>query len=186
MGAFELCPEERKDNWIRGWGPSRKHPNPIQARRPSDLTPMPGRAASGAWSLRGCKLGGDGQGDRRRAKQVKAFAGGWEDDAGGVKYGFTSPPSSRVFLRVLYLLASGYACSNLSFCVYVCVSMPVNTYDVIHTSTTPIMRGCRGSFVRKGRLAGQQGAEGRWSVLLVFYLHRHIRRQLFVSVHQPI
>lgn len=75
---------------------------------------------------------------------------------------------------------------GFSFGLYLHVCVSLGTCDVICGPTNTIMagekrrrgeRGCHGSFVRRG-------SENQGGVLLVFSLHRHTRRQCFVSVRE--
>lgn len=103
---------------------------------------------------------------------------------GGVKYGFTSPPGPRLFLR-----ARGYVRLHLA---YTCKPrIPTSTCVrcwarvTSHAPLSPPLceeqggaavrgeGGCQDSFVRPG-------LEIQGGVLLLFSLHCHTRRQCFV------
>lgn len=99
--------------------------------------------------------------------------GGGGGSGGGVKYGFTSPPGPRGF----------------SFGLYLRIRIPLSACDVIRGTTNTIMSrvkgvvgGTRGGEGVMARLLDGTRREIQGGVLLVFSLHRHTRRQCFVSV----
>lgn len=102
---------------------------------------------------------------------------------GGVKYGFTSPPGPRLFLRARGCSSSPtyiyiYVCNHV-FLAYTCVRCWARVTS--HAPLSPPLceqeeaeEECQDSFVRPG-------LEIQGGVLLLFSLHCHTRRQCFVS-----
>lgn len=121
---------------------------------------------------RRCDGGGGGGGDG--GAEMKPPGGG------GVKYGFTSPPGPRLFLRGCSSSPRVYVQSTYSH-VYVCTLL--GSCDVTRTAITPIMRARRSGGERGGWQDSfvRSGLEIQGGVLLLFSLHCHTRRQCFVS-----
>lgn len=100
--------------------------------------------------------------------------GGGVGGSGGVKYGFTSPPGPRIFVRLLS-------------------RVPLGACDVTRNTTNTITRRTK-VVVVAGGFGGEEGrgvmarlldgAQRTKGCFVSVSLHRHTRRQCFVSVQR--